>query len=258
MKSLFCRIPRKTYGIRFVRNFQLKKSSGIEIEKLQMSDVDDAYRFICDAFPLSHPYSWDRALGRSVTHLEQFVEPLLQETIESNWGSFGAWTNDRELVGSILLQEVFSSCDVHLEVELGEDRGEESDLPQSDFPPECHALIDKGYSIFKEEYSLRNKRNPIKYKLNSQCVVVGGIVVKEVMRGKGICSDLLNTGLDSIRMNGSNYALAFCISPISTRAFEKEGFEVWGAINYREFEFKGRRPFEILPDGMSIVVKEIG
>mmetsp|Transcript_347 Transcript_347/g.403 ORF Transcript_347/g.403 Transcript_347/m.403 type:complete len:256 (-) Transcript_347:221-988(-) len=255
MKSLFCRIQKKTLGVRFARSIQLKNNTGIEIEKLRITDVDSAFRFICDTFPLSHPHSLDRALGRSVPHLELFLGPLLKETIESDWGCFAAWTENRELVGTMMFQEVFCTCDTVLEVESG---GEDDSKPERNFPPECYALIDKCYNIFNEGYHLRNQKDPEKYRLNSKCVLIGGISVKEGMRGKGIASNLLNTGLDFIQLNGCNYILAFCISPISTRAFEKEGFEVWGSINYREFEFNGRYPFEILHDGMSIVVKEIG
>jgi hypothetical protein len=184
MKSLFCHIQKKTFGVRFARNIRLKNNTGIEIEKLRNTDVDNAYRFICDTFPLSHPHSLDRALGRSVTHLEQFLEPLLKETIESDWGCFAAWTENRELVGMMMFQEVFSTCDtVDFEVESEE---VDDSKPECDFPPECYALIDKCYHIFNKEYHLRNRRDPDKYKLNSKCVLVGGISVKEAMRGKGM------------------------------------------------------------------------
>lgn len=247
MKTLFCHLPKKTYRLRFASSIQSQYNiPDIEIKKMRIKNVNVAYKLICDAFPLSHPYSWDRALGRSVTHLEQFVESLLQETIESDWGCFSAW-RDRELVGTIILEEYFLTSDIYVGA---------SD-EESDFPPECLALIDKCYSIFYEEFHLRNRRNSKKYKLDSKCVVVGGIAVKEGMRGKGICSSLLNIGLNSIRMNGCDYAVAFCISPISTRAFEKEGFEAWGCISYKEFEYEGRYPFDILPDGTSVVVKEM-
>ena len=56
---------------------------------------------------------------------------------------------------------------------------------------------------------------------------------------------------------GYKYSTAFCVSPTATRAFNKQGYVSIKDIKYSEFECNGSKPFSILPDYLSIMVKEL-
>jgi len=76
-------------------------------------------------------------------------------------------------------------------------------------------------------------------------------------RGSGIGYLLVETGTAALKDMGCKTAVAYCASPTSTRLFLKHGYEIWGSIPYRDFRFNGRYPFEILPDEVNIVAKQL-
>jgi hypothetical protein len=67
----------------------------------------------------------------------------------------------------------------------------------------------------------------------------------------------VNNFLRQTRNKGYKYSTAFCVSPTATRAFNKQGYVSIKDIKYSEFECNGSKPFSILPDYLSIMVKEL-
>jgi len=82
--------------------------------------------------------------------------------------------------------------------------------------------------------------------IRMKCGYVAWIAVDEPYRGTGVASALITHGNQLLKDSGCRYAVAFSMSPTSTRVFEKNGYERWGYVTYNQCELDGKRPFSIL------------
>ena len=58
-------------------------------------------------------------------------------------------------------------------------------------------------------------------------------------------------------MDNCSLITAYCVSPKATKVFLNQGFTIWGQIPYQSYIYKNRIPYQILPDEISIVVKDL-
>lgn len=113
-------------------------------------------------------------------------------------------------------------------------------------------------NIFRQEF--RSKHNTINaelYNLDSKCGYVAWIAVDQSANGIGLAGALVRQGSDIMRQSGCRFAIAFTVNPRATYVFEKEGYEKWGFIKYQDYELDGKIPFHVLPDEVSIMVKDL-
>ena len=116
-------------------------------------------------------------------------------------------------------------------------------------------ILNECTSLFYREL---NNRGYTSYDYNLKYGYISWIATNDKDRGKGIAGNLINTCSLALK-NTENCSLitAYCVSPKATRVFQNQGFTIWGQIPYHSYKYKNRIPFHILPDEISIVVKDL-
>ena len=211
--------------------------------KLSMKDIPRTAKLMHDQFPLENTYSWARAVGLKQSNLEYWLrEEYLQKPIHEEIGCYGIKVDD-EIVG-VIINEKFT-------MKKEEDKNEELIVDEllayaySSFD----ALIDAAKDIVQIELDRKREKGPIAY--------VSWIACDINNRNKGIADSLIEKSSMEMTKLGYKYSTAFCVSPTASRVFKRRGYEQWGAIQYNKFEHKSKYPFAILPDSLTIMVKEL-
>jgi len=245
-------------------------SSKIVVDRLRTDDVAAAAALFGRAFPLSGPHSWGRALGLT-TGVDGFMASYMPKHIQNaelgclaaRVGGGGGGNDDdtdteQKLVGALILEFYKSpgddSKDPDWEEEDGDGDGEAKEKPDEALMFAYRAIdgiMQECKGIFKTEFKAR------KFPLDSKCGYVAWIAVDDVARGKGVAGTLIRDGNDILRRAGCRHAVAFTVSPEATHVFRREGYAVWGQILYKEYTIEGKRPFEVLPDELSVMVCDL-
>jgi len=221
--------------------------------KLKRDDISRTAKLIHDAFPVESTHSWARAVGLQSSNLEYWLrEMYLMKPIEiEDIGCFGI-TFKEDLIG-VIISERFPILKVDkIEIEEKEEEKVEVDPLLNYAYSSFDALIDAGKDVVRNELKKKNE--------NEKTILVGyvsWIATNETHRGQGIADELIKIATNSMRDRGYKYSTAFCVSPTATRAFNRQGYNSWKDIKYSEFDVNGNKPFAILPDSLSIMVKKL-
>jgi predicted acetyltransferase len=95
---------------------------------------------------------------------------------------------------------------------------------------------------------------------------VAWIATAPSSRNKGVASTLITKMEESLLKHHFDLSVAFCVSPQAASVFRKGGYKCFARIPYASFEMKVesgegsikvKRPFAILPDEISIMVKKL-
>jgi GNAT superfamily N-acetyltransferase len=229
----------------------------IRYDRLTAADATEAAGLFGNAFPLSAPHSWGRALGLT-TGIDGFMKGYMPEHINNmDLGCFGARrSSDNKLVGAVILE--------FMSAPIADDKKKPEVTPQTIAEEEDNAMDPKllfAYraidGIMKEcKYIFERELTNRHCRLDSKCGYVAWIAVDESSRGVGIAGELIKRGTTLLRDSGCRYSVAFTVSPIATKAFEKAGYAKWGSVTYKEYELDGKYPFSILPDEVSVMVSD--
>lgn len=240
-------------------------SSSFKHGVLTADQAPAAAALISDAFPLSSPHSWARALS-----MDSNMKPYLTNYLEKQLlltESYGLEDPESKgrLVGCVILElhkwkpkgnEHLSSDiavnDIQWEREKGgSDTGAEY-TPYGAIEgilEECEVQLYKAINGTSRLDRLR------KDFLERQYGYVAWMATSEQYRKQGIASKLVEVGTKGLAANGCTLAVAYCVSPSATRVFQQQGYELVGRVVYADYEYMNRRPFSILPDEISIMVK---
>lgn len=84
------------------------------------------------------------------------------------------------------------------------------------------------------------------------------MATKASHRGQGVAHRLLEHGTTALAARPDVLvAVGYTVSPAATRVFMRQGYSSLATIKYSEFEYLGRKPFAILPDEISVMVKTL-
>lgn len=238
MKSM----PPDLRGVRFPTQ-RLATTNGVEVAAL-----------ISNAFPLSSPHSWARALGIESNMTSYLTGYLCDKDIISN--SLGIGNADGALIGACILEtHSLQPSDEEREKlsrDLSVDDGTYSATGAID------GILDACKSVFYRELHARHLGGPSSFDPSARYGYVSWIATDAAHRGEGIALDLASAATARLRDDlGCRLAVAFTVSPTATRLFGRAGYSKWGQVTYGEFAFKGQRPFRILPDEVSVMVQEL-
>jgi len=249
--------------------------SHLTVNRLSMNDVGVAKSLFSRSFPRTATHSWSRALGLNRT-LDGYMATYLPTHIQNpNLGCLAARlkleNNDNtntELVGALLLEFMPSPIEPSdsKKEENDHDRGKHeqagTETTQSTEQPDEATLF--AYNaidgIMNECRLIFHRTLRQKYgndALEIKCGYVAWIAVDEPYRKTGVASALIRDGNILLKHSGCRYAVAFAMSPTSTKVFKKNGYERWGYVTYSEFELNGKTPFNILPDEVSVMVCDL-
>jgi len=244
--------------------------SRLVVNRLSMDDVGVAQNLFTRCFPLSATHSWSRALGLNRT-LDGYMASYLPIHIQNpHLGCIAARCSrllekdetNMDLVGALLL-EFMKSPKEEEENQTRADDGKNHDddkgtTQQLDEATSfAYTAID---GLMNECRGIFHRQLQDKYgddALQIKCGYVAWIAVDEHFRGTGVASALICNGNKLLKDSGCRYAVAFTMSPRSTRAFQKNGYERWGFVTYSTYELDGKRPFSILPDELSVMVCDL-
>jgi hypothetical protein len=120
-------------------------------------------------------------------------------------------------------------------------------LPFKEVIPESWALT----SIYYTESA--NKMNFEK----CECINLLIGVVKHEYRRQGILKALLYKTLSLAISKGFEHSISECTSKASTDTLMKFGFEVLQSVNFKDFVYEGRKPFESLEGGSCLMYKNL-
>ena len=233
-------------------------------DKLKPEDIQEAANLFDKAFPLEATHSWGRALGLKAG-IGGFMAGYLPPHVNNaDLGCLAArdTQNKKSMLGCLILEPFPSPSDD------SKPKGEETEGTEED-----EATIDANTlfayqaidgilieckNIFRQQFRIKhNTINPELYNLDSKCGYVAWIAVDQSTSGMGLAGALVRQGSDIMRQSGCRFAIAFTVSPRATYVFEKEGYERWGYIKYQDYELDGKKPFHVLPDEVSIMVKDL-
>jgi len=210
--------------------------------KLTIKDIPRTAKLIHDAFPLDSKHSWARAVGLKQSNLEYWLrEEYLQKPIKEDIGCYGVKVND-EIVG-VIINEKFTMKKEDKQEEVVADELLAYALSSFD------ALIYSAKDVFQKELDRKRDQGPVAY--------VAWIATDEKNRNQGIADTLIEKSSNEMMKLGYKYSTAFCVSPLATKVFKRRGYQQWGSIEYNKFSHKNKIPFLILPDALTIMVKEL-
>ena len=236
-------------------------SQHVRVDRLRPDDVVAAAALFGRAFPLSAPHSWGRALGLK-TGIDGFMASYVPKHINNaELGCLGARNVDSgTLVGALILEFMKSPGDDTKEPDWdgdGDGDGEVKDKPDEALLFAYRAIdgiMQECKGIFKTEFKAKPRDT---FALDSKCGYVAWIAVDDTARGRGIAGALVRDGNALLRQAGCRYAVAYTVSPEATRVFRREGYAIWGTVVYKDYTIDGRRPFEVLPDEVSVMVCDL-
>ena len=247
--------------------------------------IDQASSLIADAFPLVSKYSWARALGLKNNNLKPYLTDYLKDHIHRSYGISMAIDNDNNISGSIEnnskttinkesnydpnllpnlsgvviteVQTISSMMDDIIKKQQQQDNISESIEEEYNAYGAIEGILNECTRVFYQELKNRgyigaSSDNNLKYGY------ISWIATKVNHRGNGIAGNLINTCSHTLK-NTDNCSLitAYCVSPKATKVFLNQGFTIWGQIPYQSYIYKNRIPYQILPDEISIVVKDL-
>lgn len=253
---------------------QSPTDSRLVVNRLSMNDVEVAKNLFTRSFPLSATHSWSRALGLNRTldgYMASYLPTHIQNPLLGCVAArirLGSEETNTELVGALLLEFMKNPNEkeeVRIRDEHDTDDGDGTLSNEGTTTTEeldeatslAYAAID---GIMNECRSIFHRKLQDKYKddaINIKSGYVAWIAVDEHFRGTGVASALICNGNKLLKDSGCRYAVAFTMSPTSTRVFHKNGYERWGFITYSNYEMNGIRPFSILPDELSVMVCDL-
>lgn len=217
-------------------------------KKLSVEDVAETVDLLNNAFPWSSPYSWARAVGQPEGSLEGYLKDYLPKPLsEEEVGSYGFTCNDGDksiLKGVIILETLHRGGTIENNID--------DDFCGENLPPykAIEALMSKCNSIFYETLQLKKG-----FEAQKVCYVAW-IGTQEKYRRQGVGTALIRYADEAIREGGYDCAVAFCANPTSTKLFHSQGYSFWGGITYSDFRFNSTKPFAIIPDEITVMVKE--
>ena len=204
---------------------------------------------ISSAFPLSSPHSWGRALGMDGNNFAPYMTGYLEKQLaEDSPPSFGLFEEGEGLLGAIICERKSWKKE--------KEQAEES--PVQEYSPSI--AIEGLLSACDEKWHRAVGGNPRLAQLASLSPYYGYVAwmaTAEQHRGKGISYKLVEHATAALAQQALGAAVAYTVSPAATRVFERCGYLKVDEVKYAEWEMCGRRPFSILPDEVSIMVKEL-
>ena len=249
-----------------INSFQLEtvlpkiSRTGTNIEfrigKLRWDESREAANVLASAFPSSHPHSWARALGMNkFLDVDATDESLRKSMSSKDLGCIGAYRLlDSRIIGLVVMEYV-RPPKFHEPRYLSTNNNNEN---HHEFAfNSMRALVSECNYKFRTEFHRRNTLDSSNYDLNSEIAFISWLAVDEETRGSGVASELVEAAEGQCRRGGFDYALAYGVSPTAARVFLRQGFELWDSVNYNEFIYEGRKPFAILPDECSILIKKL-
>jgi len=239
--------------------------------------IDQASSLIAAAFPLHSKYSWARALGLSDNNLKPYLTDYLKDHIHRSYGismdndddDYDASssivsdvnkesiydTNLLPILSGVVIAEVQTINSMMDNINKQQRDDQSKSMDEFNAYGAIDGILNECTSLFYREL---NNRGYTSYDNNLKYGYISWIATKEKDRGKGIAGNLINTCSLALK-NTENCSLiaAYCVSPKATRVFQNQGFTIWGQIPYHSYKYKNRIPFHILPDEISIVVKDL-
>ena len=227
--------------------------------KLNEHYIDQASSLIADAFPYDAKHSWARALELPENNLKPYLTTYLKDNIHRSYGiSISNDTcvntgsnnepNQSLILSGIVVSEVLTIGSMIDDLMKHHDTNSSTDYNAygaiDGILNECtrifqHELFHRGYNDYNLKYGY-----------------ISWIATNMAYRGKGFASSLISKIVYSLQNTEEcSLVAAYCVSPQATNVFLRQGFSVWGKVPYNSFEYKGRIPFYILPNEVSIVVK---
>jgi hypothetical protein len=236
------------------------------IRRLSTTDIPAVAKLMGDAFPRSGTYSWGGALGMTGSVEGYMKDMYLEKPINSEPGCYGMFvekeTGDEKqnlLIGAVLLEpfeekkpeEGSSGCSTGVVLKEPYDA--------------ISGILDACNVLFHKEFQSRKPSDFeafIEKKL--LCGYVAWIATREEYRKKYRIASQLISHSDEIMKGAKNYeySVAYCVHPISTNVFLKNGYDAWSHVNYHNFSMKDSEdnivyPFSKIPDEVTIVVKKL-
>jgi len=90
-----------------------------------------------------------------------------------------------------------------------------------------------------------------------QCLHIFQVGVLHGFQGKSIATTLIQETVDVAREKGYLYAAADCTGPVSQRCHQKCGFTQQDSIDFRSFDFEGKRIFSKLEGACALMFKRL-
>ena len=239
--------------------------------------IDQASSLIAAAFPLHSKYSWARALGLSDNNLKPYLTDYLKDHIHRSYGismdndddDYDASssivsdvnkksiydTNLLPILSGVVIAEVQTINSMMDNINKQQRDDQSKSMDEFNAYGAIDGILNECTSLFYREL---NNRGYTSYDNNLKYGYISWIATNDKDRGKGIAGNLINTCSLALK-NTENCSLiaAYCVSPKATRVFQNQGFTIWGQIPYHSYKYKNRIPFHILPDEISMVVKDL-
>jgi len=248
------------------RIHQSNTHAAAALRKLIASDVPATAKVISDAFPHSSPHSWGRALGLPEGRMEGYMAGYLLDPIEQGYcfGISEEKGNEKEEGGggrllSIIITEEFDPWKKEKEKEKDAETEKGGASEHGDAgvaaAAESYLAIDGILNDCKGLFLQELHKRGVPQTLSARCGYVAWMATSEEARGKGHAFSLVKRATEEM-MSKKNFAVAYCVSPCAARVFVKNGYSCWGKIPYASWRFNGKKPFAVLPDEISIMVKQ--
>jgi hypothetical protein len=223
--------------------FKMMNENKWNAEKLTDSDIGDTITLVSNAFSYDAEHSWSRALNLPPSNFASYASGMVPDYINKYPYSIGV--KKSSVLHGVILHEDF--INTYKPVVENNNEINNSYKPIEEIIRSCQEIfISELYKRKNEVYD-----NDI---LNKYCYIAW-IAVNQNSQNQGIANILLSTSTKHLEQLQYKYAIAFCSSPRSTRAFLRDGYEVWGYITYKDYILDNNKPFSILPDEVSVVVK---
>ena len=226
-------------------------------------DVVKTANTLANSFALTESHSWARALGE-----RQFLDPnslcvdyIPRRLVNERLGGFGCFV-DVDLVGTVILETMTTPGSFNDDFDADEYSEDSPNLYPSYNMNAMHALVHECKSVFHTEFLRRQRgetcsRDTLMFNEDSLVAFFAWLATDHSVRGQGVGGQLVEMALTHIKKTEHTHGLVFAASPTSTRIFERAGFEKWGSVNYKSFEYGHRFPFASLNDGCDILVKSL-
>lgn len=229
-------------------------------------DVVVTAEVLTAAFSLFETHSWARALGMDTfLELNSLTDDYIPRLLfDDELGCFGCFaeTLDNKLVGTVVLEKMNApgSRDDDFDPEFKR----LTSIDTSHGINAMHALVHDCKLIFHQEF-LRRQQGECKasdvlcYGEDSRVAFFAWLATDNSIRGHGIAGNLVEQAVAHSSKNKYTHSVAFAASPQSKRVFLRAGFEDWGGVEYRTFEYgkNNERPFASLPDECAVLVKKM-
>eukprot|EP01041_Mallomonas_annulata_P002310 gene2310-4500_t len=253
LKSLSFRTPNSKFCLK-MNSDDIFDSKHIPIP-LNTSRIAEVVKVVAEAFPYESDHSWSRALNLP-SNLTAFLNSVVPEYISESPGSIAVLDNNFDIKGVLLLEDFVEKLKIKgnvSEISLSVEQNNKTESAIETKYAAIGSLLQSCRNIFLSQLKVRT--DTIFDESRGRYCYVAWIAVRDQDRKTGVAAAMLRHATDDLRHLGYKYAIAYCASPTSTRAFVREGYEIWGKIPYSEFELANERPFAILPDEVSVVVK---